>query len=245
MNEENNGLNKLGPVDSKPFEVAEQPSGQVFSVAESPVGGPSVINQPNGEMFTDNMAPMQNNDMMVNGQNEEMFANTGMVQDNAVNIVMNNQQVNDNGALFNETSVDEIPLPKLPSIPPGTIEEINNNYQIEQTQIANVEAATKDMDSSYKIITILYFALLGSAFLDLLLAILLTSGNIVLQIIIDILIVVVSILGVIFSMKKNKNIVKVSIAAFIVALLSFGIPLLVGLAIAIFGFKIFNDLKVI
>ena len=245
MNEENNGLNHLGPVESKPFDTVDQQVPQVIDMPAQPSVGPIVNEQPSvGQVVNEQPPVVDNSQMGMNVQNNDIFVNNTQNQGNTqMSFGEAPQLINSAGVVLNSSMPNDIPLPKIPSIPPGTIEEINNNYQIEQTQIANVEAATKDMDSSYKILKILYFVLLGSSIVDLLMGIFLTNGNLVLQVIIDALILIISIVGVIFTFKKSKSIVLVSIISFVISLLSFSIPLIVGLIIVIFGLKISNDLK--
>ena len=154
-----------------------------------------------------------------------------------------NQLVNSEGKPLNSGATQEIPLPKIPSIPPGTIEEINNNYQQEQTLIEKVENAANDLESCFKYLKILYLVLLGACALDILLAALLSQTDPKMQIILDIVVFLSALPGIILSIKKIKQIYIVVIITFIASFLTFSLPLLVSLVIAFFGFKVFKDSK--
>ena len=154
-----------------------------------------------------------------------------------------NQLVNSEGKPLNSGATQEIPLPKIPSIPPGTIEEINNNYQQEQTLIEKVENAANDLESCFKYLKILYLVLLGACALDILLAALLSQTDPMMQIILDIVVFLSALPGIILSIKKIKQIYIVVVITFIASFLTFSLPLLVALVIAFFGFKVFKDSK--
>ena len=148
--------------------------------------------------------------------------------------------VNSEGrALNNVQTVDPV-LSKIPSVPPGTIEEINNHFAQEQLLQEQAMIASYKKDNEYDNLKLAFFGLFGSAVLDMLLCLFLTSANVVAQLIIDVLVCAGAIAGVLFCTKKDKKVLIVFIVAAIPALLSFRLPLIGIIVVAFFAYKVYT-----
>ena len=241
--------NQLQPValETPVAPVQEVPQAQLVQapvqemVQAQPEMQPQVQEQPVGQVASPEMIQPALAPVAPQTQPESIFVDP---QGEHLNIQGTaDQLVNSEGKPLNSGATQEIPLPKIPSIPPGTIEEINNNYQQEQTLIEKVENATLDLESCFKYLKILYIVLLGACVLDILIAALLSQTDPKMQIILNIIIIVTALPGIVLSVKKIKEIYIVGAITFVLSILTFSFPLIVALVIGFFSFKVFKDSK--